>query len=299
MLKPALFAITGAAITASAYFSRACPPLLAAAQLFAYAIVYCVNPVASAPARAEQFFGYVSVGAFLYFAKFFEYWTLGLAGPLARQAAFFPVPLVLSFGARAFPDSWNEEYHALNRWEIALQALFLALMPTFALARPEPGALGALTAAIAWIATGAYSVTSVIVTQKDTGKSVVDVRANAYASAAAIALLGGAYSISAPPSYLWLGLFVSACLAHAAVRKWHEADEGAKGGGDGEFPGEWSALRAALVLTWAWLVEWQGVLVLYLAAVALQAYFFRSRRRRRRCSSGDVVDAGALAEQFE
>lgn len=275
MLKPALFALTGAGITASAYFSNTCPSTLAATQLSIYSLVYGLKPILNAPAHVEQFYSYIAIGTFLFLSKLFEYWTLSLAGPLMSQVAFFPVPLIALGIGRIFPQVWHFE---LDRWELGMQFLFLSLFPVFALARPEPGGAGIMTALVTTIATGTYTVAYSIAMTKYTDRSVVEVRALVYFMAALLAIAMGIYSIELPGNYLGFGLFAVACFAHVIIRKWHDANEGKIGGE--KFAGEWSAVRAFLVLSWAWLHEWEGIVILFIAAIALHAYYFKGRRQR-------------------
>lgn len=274
MIKPALFAFSGACVTAAAYFSGACPSMLAATQLTIYSAVYGLRPIAKT-ANVDHFQSYVALGTFLFLSKLFEYWTLHLAGPLASQAAFFPVPLVLLCARHAFPDAGSFE---LDKWEIAMNTLLVAAIPILATARPEPGPSGIATALAATVATGMYSVGYNIAMQKHTEKSVTDVRALVYLNGALLAIVVCLYSFELPKSYLGFGFFVVACFAHAAARKWHDAKEGSKG--DEKFAGEWNAVRAFLVVTWAWMTEWQGILVVYALAVAIRAYYFSGRKRR-------------------
>lgn len=278
MIKPFAFAATGAVVTLAAYFSGACPPLLTALQLAAYAIVYGAKPVATpSSGRVENFYEYASVGAFLYFAKFYEYWTLGVAGPLARQAAFFPIPLILAAFVRAFSDAGRYE---LSRAEIAIYSAMIALIPLFALVRPIPSPLGIPVALLALPLAGLHAATWKLIVDKHTEKSAIDVRARVYLAGLAIAVALGFFFFaqrgSRPRSYLWLATFVAACFAHAAARKWHDSEEEKK---RQRFADEWSALRAALTLTWAWTSENRAAMLAYAAAVALQAYMFRRRGR--------------------
>lgn len=273
MLKPALFALTGAAVTVSAVFSEASPALLAATQLAIYAVVYLARKGVGVPAQLDHYHGYVSAGTFLFASKLLEYWTLCLAGPLASQGAFLPIPAVMAWVSHAFPS--ETKYKLTFRDSLMMAALALAV-PVFAAVRPEPAPLGILTAFGAMLASGLYAAFSGAMLDGYTDKTLPDVRAAIYAHAAILAAIVCVFATRTRPNLVFI-CFALSCAAHAIVRRWYDVTDGSK---NERMPGEWRSARALLTLTWAWLHEFWGVMVAFAVAAAVHAYFFRSRRER-------------------
>ena len=274
MLKPALFAVTGALVIFSAWLSKATPSTLTAGQLCAMALVYGIMPLQKPPADIKHYHEYLSVGALLFLSKLFSYWVLCISGPLVGQAAFFVVPITIFAFGYAFSNSYSFD---LDKVEIALQVLQVIVVIVLVFARTDFNPIGAVLALVTTIISGFYSAASTIFISKEVDHGVVVIRALVYSNAAIFALIVWAYTFEIPEKILPFALFLAASFMHALIRKWHDTEEGANGT---KFSGEWSALRAILVLTFAWSTDWIGSLLVFTLATLMHAYYSRHRRER-------------------
>jgi hypothetical protein len=290
MLKLVLIAFSGAAVTAFAHFSGACPAILAAGQLAACSVVYGFKARAkNPPSTLELYQSYVTLAVCLFLSKLFDYWTLALAGPLASQAVFFSLPLAFFALTRL---SASKPF-ALDRLELAMQVALFTVAPVLTLARADPVGWGILTALACLATTACYSSLFASALNKFAYAPVVNLRALTYAHAFVLAAVVSVYSMQRPASLPFFFLFVAAAGGHAAARKWYDSDEGSTGK---PFAGEWGGARAALALCWAWYlyVGRSAPLVVFSLAAALYAYFFNRRSRRERAE-----DAAAVASSFQ
>lgn len=287
MLKPALIVVTGAATTAAAHFSGARPSLLAMTQLIACFAVYAFKSVPESTTQIEHFHGFVSVGAFLFLSKFFEYWTMALAGPLTSQVAFLSMPIALYVFSRTFP--YAHEPAEMDRPEIAMQMLFLAAIPILALTRDIPNGWGILTALATLATTSFYVAFYSVLIKVHSDKPVIGVRASVYLAASIFAGIVDLYSLSRPTSLPFYALFALSAASHAVARKWYDATDGSRATRPA---GEWNSLRSLLALTWAWYLyrERSGALIFYGVAIAFHAFFFYRGRIKAKGARADQAD---------
>ena len=260
MIRYISLAFVGALMTLTAYLSNATVSILCLIQFSVFACSYGI-PIFSKDGNSLFFSRSCCCALLLFFADFFGFWTLQLAGVVPLQASLFATPIISYALSFRFHQEWAMN---LQPFSIAIYLFCAASIPIIVLFRNESNSYAIFTGFMIIIMKGASVVMMKITIEKTSEIQINSIKSTIYWFAAIISGQIDVYSMIKSPHPFdntrlsYLALFALACIMHANLSKWIDKVTDAKP----PFRIE-HIVQAVFAYAWIWNIEYPITLIHY------------------------------------